>query len=136
MVEFAIGSGVLVLAFTGAFQFGYTFYRYNNLVTAVTAGARYASLYPYDSTTTTPTTTFSTAVKNMVVYGNPSGGTTPVMTGLGTSNVVLTVAFTNGVPSKMYVNIDGYTIDSIFATLTCSGKPIVSFPYQGIYSPP
>jgi len=40
------------------------------------------------------------------------------------------------VPSKMSVNIDGYTIDSIFATLTCSGKPIVSFPYQGIYSPP
>jgi Flp pilus assembly protein TadG len=136
MVEFAIGSGILVLAFTGAFQFGFTFYRYNNLVTAVTAGARYASLLPYDSTTTTPSTTFATAVKNMVVYGNPAGGTTPVMTGLTTANVTLTPEpFVNGVPSKMTVKITGYTIDSIFDSVTCNGKPRVTFPYQGIWSP-
>jgi len=136
MLEFAIGSGILVAAFTGAFQFGYTFYRYNNLVTAVTAGARYASLAPYDTTTTTPSTAFSNAVKNIVVYGNPGGGTTPVLPGLATSNVVLTVTFINGVPGRMTVNITGYTIDSVFASMVCDTKPKLSFPYQGIYSPP
>ena len=136
MLEFAIGSGILVAAFTGAFQFGYTFYRYNNLVTAVTAGARYASLAPYDTTTTTPSTAFSNAVKNIVVYGNPGGGTTPVLPGLATSNVVLTPVFINGVPGRMTVNITGYTIDSVFASMVCDTKPKLSFPYQGIYSPP
>ena len=49
MIEFAIGSGVLLAAFSGTFQFGYTFLQYNNLENAVARGARYASLVPYDS---------------------------------------------------------------------------------------
>jgi len=139
MVEFAIGSGVLVAAFTGSFQFGYTFYRYNNLVAAVNAGARYASVAPFDSDTSnscSASTAFTTAVKNMVVFGNPAGGTTPVMPGLAVGNVTLTPTCTNNIPSKVTVNIDNYSIDAVFATMVCNGKPRVSFPYQGIYSPP
>src|SRR5207245_9985969 len=51
------------------------FYVYNTLVIAVREGARYASIKPYDSTTTTPTSAFQNAVRNMVVYGdqNPPG---------------------------------------------------------------
>jgi Flp pilus assembly protein TadG len=48
MLEFAIGAGVMVAIFTGTFQFGYNFYRYNTLATAVSNGARYASLRHYD----------------------------------------------------------------------------------------
>ena len=44
MVEFALGSSLLVAAFTGTFQFGYTFYVYNNIETAVNNGAKYAAL--------------------------------------------------------------------------------------------
>src|SRR5579872_4314437 len=79
MLEFAIGSGMLVAAFTGTFQFGYTFLQYNNLENAVARGARYASLYPYDSTTTTPSALFIGNVKNMVVYGSPTAGTSPAL---------------------------------------------------------
>lgn len=135
MMEFAIGSGILVAVFAGTFQFGYTFLQYNNLENAVARGARYASLVPYDSATTTPSAAFKTAVQNMVVYGSPTVGTSPVLTGLTTGNVNLTVTFTNGVPSAMTVSISAYTINSIFAANTLTNKPQVAYAYQGIWSP-
>lgn len=135
MVEFAIGSGVLVLAFAGTFQFGYTFFEYNNLENAVARGAIYASVVPYDSATTTPSTAFQTAVQNMVLYGSPTAGTSPVLPGLTTSNVNFTVAFTNGVPSAMTVSITGYTISSLFTTTTLTNKPQVTYAYAGIWEP-
>jgi Flp pilus assembly protein TadG len=135
MLEFAIGSGVLVAAFTGTFQFGYTFLQYNNLENAVMRGARYASLAPYDSLTATPSTAFGTAVQNMVLYGNPDAGASPALPGLKPENVQLTVTFASGVPSTMTVAITGYTVDAIFAKTTFTMKPKVTFAYQGIWSP-
>ena len=135
MLEFAIGSGVLVAAFTGAFQFGYTFLQYNQLENAVARGARYASLIPYDSATSTSTPAFETAVKNMVLYGSPTAGASPILPGLTTGNVILTVTFTNGVPAAMRVSINGYTINSIFATTALTNKPQITYVYQGIWSP-
>jgi Flp pilus assembly protein TadG len=135
MVEFAIGAGVLSAAFIGTFQFGYTFLQYNNLENAVVRGARYAALVPYDSATTTPSNAFQTAVQNMVLYGTPDAGSTPLLPGLTTSNVNLTVTFANGVPSSMTVSISGYSIQSIFANTTLTKKPQVTYTYQGIWSP-
>jgi Flp pilus assembly protein TadG len=135
MLEFALGSGVMILIFTGTFQFGYTFYRYNTLENAVNTGARYASVKKYNSSTSTPAADFLTAVQNVVVYGDPAGGTTPVAPGLTTNNVALTVTFTNSVPTMMTVAITGYTIDSAVATTTLTSKPKVSYPYLGIYAP-
>ena len=135
MIEFALGSGVLLAAFTGTFQFGYTFLQYNNLANAVARGARYASLVPYDSATTTPSTAFQAAVQNMVLCGSPATCASPVLSGLTTDNVILTVTFTNGVPSGMKVAINGYTINSVFATTTLTNKPQVTYAYQGIWAP-
>jgi len=141
MVEFAIGAGVLVFVFAGTFQFGYTFYQYNILKNAVSDGAHYASLRPYDSKTTTPSAGFKTAVRNMVVYGDPAGGTSPLAPGLTTGNVNLTVYFTNGlttlpgVPETMTVSIDGYTIGAVFGTTSLANKPSVTYAYQGFFSP-
>jgi Flp pilus assembly protein TadG len=104
MIEFAIGSGVLLMVFTGTFQFGYTFYQYNNLENAVARGARFASLTPYDSATATPSDAFRSAVRNMVLYGSPTAGAAPALPGLTADNVQLTVTFTNGVPSAMTVS--------------------------------
>src|SRR5690242_3426808 len=118
MVEFAIGSGLLVAAFAGTFQFGYTFLLYNNLENAVARGARYASVVPYDSSTTTPSDAFKTQVRNMVLYGSPTAGTSAVLPGLASGNVNLTVTFTNGTPRAMTVSISGYTINSVFGTTT------------------
>jgi Flp pilus assembly protein TadG len=135
LVEFALGSGILVMAFVGTFQFGYTFLQYNNLENAVARGARYASLIPYDSTTTTPSAAFSSAVKNMVLYGSSTAGTSPALPGLTATNVNLTVTFTNEVPSAMTVSISGYSINSIVATATLTNKPRVTYAYQGIWTP-
>ena len=143
MLEFALGSGILVAAFGGTFEFGYTFYRYNSLANAVNDGARYASLIPYNSATATPSADFLLAVQNMVVYGNPAGGTVPVAPGLTTDKVQLTVccspspggAFDIGVPKAMTVYITGYQINSIFAQNTMNNKPQVTYPYVGVFSP-
>ena len=135
MLEFAMGSSLLVMAFVGTFQFGYTFLQYNSLQNAVTRGARYASLLPYDSTTTSPSTGFQTAVKNMVLYGSKTAGATPALPGLTTANVNLTVTFANGVPSAMKVSVSGYVINSIFTTSTLTNKPQITYAYQGLWQP-
>jgi Flp pilus assembly protein TadG len=135
LVEFAIGSAVMVALFTGTFQFGYTFLQYNNLENAVARGARYASVATYDSATSTPSSAFQTAVQNMVLYGSPTAGTSPVLPGLATSNVTLNVTFTNGVPTAMTVAITGYTVNAVFTTFTLNSKPQVTCPYLGIWSP-
>lgn len=135
MLEFAIGAGVLMATFFGTFRFGYTFYQYNLLKNAVSAGARYASVRVYDSSSTTPSSAFTAAVKNVVVYGDPAGGTAPVAPGLQTSHVNLQTIFKNGVPSAMAVSISGYTISAVFGSATLTNKPTVTQPYLGIYSP-
>jgi len=135
VVEFALGSGVILVAFMGTFQFGYTLLQYNRLENAVVQGVRYASLIPYDSNTTAPSAAFQAAVQNMVLYGSPTTGTTPVLSGLTAQNVTLTVTFTNGIPSAMTVAITGYTIDGLFGSSTLTGKPQISYPYQGIWTP-
>src|SRR5258708_5447726 len=91
IVEFAIGSGGLLATFSGTFGVGYSLIQYNKLEMAVAQGARYASIVPYDSATATPSAAFSSAVKNMVLYGSPVAGTSPVLSGLGTGNVNLTI---------------------------------------------
>lgn len=135
MIEFAIGSGLLLAAFTGTFQFGYTFLQYNNLENAVARGARYASLVPYDSATTNPSVAFKTAVQNMVLYGTPTAGVSPVLPGLTAANVNLTVTFTNKIPTLMTVSISNYTINSLFSKNTLKTKPQVAYAYQGVWSP-
>jgi Flp pilus assembly protein TadG len=135
MVEFALGAAVLLATFTGTFQFGYTFLQYNNLENAVARGARYASLAPYDSRSTTPSDAFKTAVQNMVLYGSPTAGTTPVLSGLTNSNINLTVTFTNEIPSQMTVSISGYTVNAIFSLTTFNMKPQITYSYQGIWTP-
>ena len=59
MVEFTISLTFLIPLFLGAWAFGYTFYQYSKLENAVRAGARYASLRTYDSSTSTPSTAWS-----------------------------------------------------------------------------
>jgi Flp pilus assembly protein TadG len=135
ILEFAVGSGVLLAAFTGTFRFGYSFLQYNRLTNAVIQGARYASIVPYDSATSTPSAAFLSSVRNMVLYASPDGGTSTVVPGLTASNVNLTVTFANGVPSTMTVAISGYTIDSVFSSDTLTNKPKFTYPYLGIWSP-
>jgi Flp pilus assembly protein TadG len=142
LIEFALSFFLIFSVFSGIFQFAYSFYVYNALVAAVREGARYASLKPYDSTTTTPTNAFLSGVKNMVVFGDssPAEGAAPAVPGLQASNVVLTVTGggtgTLTAPSQMTVTISGFTVNAVFGTWNITGKPTCTFPYTGILTPP
>jgi Flp pilus assembly protein TadG len=135
MVEFAIASAVLIPCFIGVFQFGYGFYTYNRLNGAVRAGARYASLLKYDSATTTPASTYLTAVRNTVVYGNPNGGTTPIVPGLSPNQVQVQMTFANSAPDMVKVYLSSFELDTVFTTLDWSNKPAASFRYEGVWAP-
>jgi Flp pilus assembly protein TadG len=139
MIEFTLSILVLVPLFLGAWAFGYTFFQYTQLENAVRAGARYASALNYDSNNTTPTSTWQTAVQKMTVYGDPNADTTsatPVVNGLTTSNVNVTVAFANSAPSTVTVNITGFQVNTYIGKLTLNSKPYVWFPYVGYWTPP
>lgn len=135
MLEFAVGSGLLVAACTATFQYGYIFYQYNCLKNAVSSGARWAALAAYNSPNATPASDFTAKVKNMVVYGTPTAGTSPVLPQLTTDNVQVQVVFANDVPTTMKVSISGYTISGIFGSMNCTNKPVVNYAYQGIWAP-
>ena len=135
LVEFCLGSGLLMATFAGTFHFGYTFLQYNRLQSAVVQAARYAALIPYDSASTTPSANFLTAVRNVALYGSPTAGANATIADVAATNIVLTVTFANGVPSTMAVAINGYTIDTPFSSSTLANKPQATFPYQGIWSP-
>jgi Flp pilus assembly protein TadG len=137
MLEFALSSTILIYAFTGVFQFGYSMYLYNELEAGVRAGVRYASLAGISNAgDSSIPTAYSTAVQNMVVYGTPSPGANPVpvINGLTPAVVTVGVTFDSGyVPTNVSVKISTYTIDSIFKTFTFTNKPVLAMPYFGKY---
>jgi len=135
ILEFAIAAGLLFPAFAGTFQFGYAFFNYNNLDTAIRGGARYAALRSYDSSTSTPSAAFLSAVQNMVVYGNSAGTGNPVVAGLAPGNVQVFPVMNGKVPRAMTVQITGFQVDAIFTKFTFNAKPSTTFPYTGTPAP-
>jgi Flp pilus assembly protein TadG len=140
LIEFALGSGILVTIFVSTFQYGYFFYQYNLLVNVVNNAAHFAAMQIYDSNTTSPSTAWKTAVQNMVLYGDPSGtNTTLQVKNLKTSNISITVgASGSGVtftPTSVTIAITGYTIDGVTGKYVLTGKPAVTYPFQGMYCP-
>lgn len=137
LIEFALAAMVLAYALTGVFQLGYSMYLYNELVGAVRAGARYASLTKIsNSGDKTIPSAYSTAVKNMVVYGttSPANGAQPVVPNLTTNNVNLSITWDVGsVPTDVAVSISSYTIDAVFTTFTLTSKPFYNLHYFGQY---
>jgi Flp pilus assembly protein TadG len=137
MIEFALSAMVLTYAFTGVFQFGYSMYLYNELVGAVRAGCRYASLANLSNggNGVTPAA-YTSAIANMVVYGNtsPAVGDQPVVPGLTTGQVNVKVDYDAGnVPTDCTVKISSYTIDAALKTFVLSGKPSYKVHYFGKY---
>ena len=78
LVEFAIGATVFLMVMFGVVEFGRCLWTHNALSDAARRGARYAINHPSSD---------QEAVKNVVVYGDPQGGTNPLINNLTTSNV-------------------------------------------------
>ena len=84
LVEFTIAATVFLTAMFAVLEFGRALWVHNALTDAARRGARYAILHtPADAA----------SVKNVVVYGDPAGGTEPVVQSLSASNV--NVAYSN-----------------------------------------
>jgi Flp pilus assembly protein TadG len=133
VIELALLLPILVSLFLGTWSFGYGYYVYAELEAAVRSGARYASLTTYDASNVL---SYQTAVQNMVVFGDPAGGTQPVVTGLQTSNVNVVVGFANNVPTNVAVSISGYKLSGMFLdTATLTNKPFQEIPFMGYYLP-
>src|SRR5258708_3640018 len=143
LVEFALITSWLLLLLYGSMQFGSAFYTYDNLTKAVSDGARYASMRTYggacQTTACSPVeTSYATAIKNVVVYGTPSpaGGANPIVHSLSTTNVSVSVAAVNSVPSTVTVTISSYTLSVPLSPITLTNKPASTFPFVGRFAPP
>ena len=128
LLEFALGFSILWALFAGIYQFGYSFYVYNTMLTSVGNAAELGSKMTYD---TGSPSTYTTALQNMVVYGSTTAGTTPIVPGLSTSNVTVTVNPAGGIPTDVTIKINNYTIDAVFTTFTFNGKPRGTAVYMG-----
>lgn len=78
LVEFAIGVTVFVMAMFGVLEFGRVLWVHNALSDAARRGARYAAMHKEAD---------ADQVKNVVVYGDPAGGSQPMLNNLTTGNV-------------------------------------------------
>jgi Flp pilus assembly protein TadG len=95
LVEFALGATVFITALFAVLEFGRALWTHNALSDAARRAARYAihqpaSTPPGVKTTGTDVGPSVTAIKNVAVYGDPGGGTTPMLDGLTTTNVSVT----------------------------------------------
>lgn len=134
MLELAISAGVMVTCLAGTFQFGYTFYVYNQLVTAVGNGGRYAAMRTYRGASEQEIERGNRAIRNMVVYGDPEPGidTAPIAARLKPEQVeVRWIMDQKGAPAAVNVSIREYSVDAVFKTFTFTGRPGVEFPYVG-----
>lgn len=95
LVEFSIAATVFIMAMFAVLEFGRALWTHNALTDAARRGARYATLQGMDK---------EEQVKNVVVYGSPSGGSKPVVQNLTTNNV--------------NVDYDNYGLDSGTVTVT------------------
>lgn len=138
MLELAFSAGVMMSCLAGTFQFGYTFYVYNQLVSAVGNGGRYAATRTYRAASPEDIEKGNTAIRNMVVFGDPhpSGDAVPMTAGLRPEQVeVKWVAEGAGSPQAVDVSISGYNVNAIFGALKLDGRPAVEFPFVGRYAP-
>jgi Flp pilus assembly protein TadG len=95
LVEFAIGATVLLTAIFAVLEFGRALWTHNALSDAARRGARYAINQPASSPAGVKTTGTNVgpsvgAIKNVAVYGDPLGGTTPMVNDLTPDNVYVT----------------------------------------------
>jgi Flp pilus assembly protein TadG len=109
LLEFAIAATVFMTALFAVIEFGRLFWTHNALRDAARRGARYGAVRKND-------TTGQTAVKKIVVYGDPNANpatATPLIPGLSMANVALEYQNYNGIQlsSRATVSITGVTFN-------------------------
>ena len=98
LVEFAIGATVFLTVMFGVIEFGRALWTHNALADAARRAARYAVNQPAASPAGTKTSGTNvgpsiSAIRNVAVYGDPAGGSKPLVTDLTPEN--LNIQYTN-----------------------------------------
>ena len=111
LVEFAIGVTVFLTSMFAVVEFGRALWTHNALSDAARRGARYATLHSAGDID---------QVKNVVVYGDPAGGTQPLVPNLSTANV--SVNYSNFALNKgtATVSITSYQFQFILPLVSSS----------------
>jgi hypothetical protein len=128
ILEFALGWGILGALLSGGFQYGFTFWMYNTLQAHCYSAALYGSTLSYD---TGNAAAYTTALQNVVVYGDPNGGTSALFPGVGIANVNVSVNTNSSIPTDVTVSIVNYNVNAIFGSYTFNNKPRVTMAYIG-----
>ena len=81
LVEYAIALSVFLVSMFAVIEFGRALWVHNALADAARRGARYAALHSAAD---------AADVKNVVVYGDPAGGSQAMLPNLTTTNVSVT----------------------------------------------
>ena len=112
LVEFSIAATVFLTLMFGVLEFGRALWLHNALSDAARRGARYAALH---------TSGDVTAVRNVVVYGNPAGGTNPLVQDLNpTTNVNVTYNGYGLDSGTVTVSITNYQFQFVLPLLSTS----------------
>src|ERR1051325_7702831 len=133
IVELSFLLPILVSLFLGTWFLGYDNYIYARLEEAIRSGARYASHGVYQ---TSDPSAYQTSVKNAVVYGDPAGGTTPLVPNLTTAMVNVTLSPAIGTPTSVTVSISNFQLWGPFGNnVLLDHKPWLTLPFMGYYVP-
>lgn len=120
LVELAIVLPVLVLMLGAAAEFGRFFYTYQTLAKATRTGARYL-------TTESANGANDPKAENLIVFGDPAGSGSPVVSGLTTEHVRISrTGGTSAFPERVTVKIVGYTYEPLFDLGKLVGNPSLS----------
>ncbi|MBA2526817.1 MAG: pilus assembly protein [Pyrinomonadaceae bacterium] len=92
LVEFAIGASIFLTASFAVIEFGRALWTHNALADAARRAARYAVNQPASNPPGVETTGLNvgpsvTAIRNVAVYGDPAGGSQPMVNDLTTANL-------------------------------------------------
>ncbi|HEU4833138.1 MAG TPA: TadE/TadG family type IV pilus assembly protein [Pyrinomonadaceae bacterium] len=123
LVEFAIALMVFLTAMFAVMEFGRALWVHNALTDAARRGARYAALHSSADTD---------AVKNIVVYGDPAGGTQAVVPNLTTANVSITYSDFALNKGTATVSVTGYQFQFVIPIIgTTITMPSYSTTFKG-----
>ena len=111
LVEFAIGATVFLMVMFAVIEFGRALWVHNALSDAARRGVRYAVTHSSADTV---------AVKNVVVYGDPAGGTQPLVDNLTTSNVDVNYSNFGLNGGTATVSITSYQFQFVFPIVSTS----------------
>jgi hypothetical protein len=139
IIELAFSTVVMASCLGATFQFGYSLYVYDQLVSAVGNAGRYAASRTLRAATPEDIEKGTAAIRNMVVYADarPAPDAAPIVPNLRPENVQ--VSWVPGEPGDppraVDVQIVHYAVNAVFGSINLDQRPAAEFPFVGRYAP-